>query len=153
MKVFKKLLLITALLATSQAKAVVIQCDPNDTYSTPVTGVAFYPNVACSSSGALSVTSSGGGTSAALTDGSGTITAGGTSQQVFAANTTRQYLFIQNLSTGNLYINFGSAASAVSGSILLLPNSSFVMEENTVTNQTVNIFGATTAQAFTAKQK
>lgn len=141
------LILAAGLLFQAEAQAVVIQCDP------AATGSAAYPNVACTAAGVLQTGASAGGQSVALTDGSGTITTGGTSQQIFAANATRQYLFVQNLSTGNLYINFGAAATQGSGSILLLPNSSFVMEDQTVTNQTVNIIGATTAQAFTAKQK
>lgn len=88
----------------------------------------------------------------ALTDGSGTITTGGTSQQIFAANSTRNYLFVQNLSSADEYINFGSAATTGAGSIKLISGASFVMESNTITNQTVNIIGATTGQSFTAKQ-
>jgi hypothetical protein len=143
----KKLLAIAALLAATQAHAVVIACDPN------ATGSTTYPNVACSSAGQLQVSFGLGGQSVALTDGSGSITTGGTSQQIFAANATRQYLFIENLSSGNLYVNFGSAATQGSGSIMIVPNGSFVMENGTVSNQTVNIIGATSAQAFTAKQR
>lgn len=89
-------------------------------------------------------------TSNTLRDGSGTITAGGTAQTLDSAR-TRNYLFIQNLSSANLYINFTSAASAGSGSILLLPNSSFSQEGSFVSSQLISIFGATTGQAFTYK--
>lgn len=107
--------------------------------------------------GTVSVTPSGNFTVRAslstLTDASGTITAGGTSQQLMASNASRAYLFIQNLSTGNLYINFTTAASAGAGSILLLPNASYVLEGFFQDTEAVNIYGATTGQAFTAKYK
>lgn len=153
---FKKLLAACLLGWEIAAQAgAIIQCDPN------ATGNTSYPNVSCTSNGYLNVNatvSAGGSTTiiasaGAVTDGSGTITSGGTSQQIFAANATRQYLIVQNLSSGNLYVNLGAAATTGSGSILLLPNSSFLMEDQFVSNQTVNIIGATTGQAFTAKQK
>jgi hypothetical protein len=96
---------------------------------------------------ALSVPRSG-----ALTDRSGTITTGGTSQQVMAANTNRKYLLIQNESTGDLWINFGVAAVATQPSIRLGQWDAFVMEEGFISTQTLNVIGATTAQAFTAKE-
>jgi hypothetical protein len=173
---FKKLLLAVILTIGSSeiyADSSIIQCDPN------ATGNTSYPNVSCTSNGYINVNStytpSGtqnvavtsslpGGTNSigrvtifpyngTFTDGSGTITTGGTSQQIFGTNGSRAYLLIQNLSTGNLYINFTSAASAGSGSILLLPNSSYVMESSMTSTEAVNIYGATTGQAFTAKQK
>ena len=91
------------------------------------------------------------GASGALTDVSGTITAGGTSQVLQAAQITRKYIMIQNLSSGNLYLNFTSAATTGEGSYELLPNGVFTMEGNFVSNEAINIIGATTGQAFTAK--
>lgn len=163
----KKLLvgLLLGVGITLQAQAVVIACDPN------ATGSTTYPNVSCTSNGYVNVnatfTPSGTQnvavtnsptvfvvpTPGTLVDGSSTITTGGTSQQIFATNASRKYLFVQNLSTGNLYINFGSAATQGSGSILLLPNASFAMEASYTSTQTVNIIGATTGQAYTAKQQ
>lgn len=91
------------------------------------------------------------GASGALTDVSGTIAAGGTSQVLQAAQITRKYIMIQNLSSGNLYLNFTSAATTGEGSYELLPNGVFTMEGNFVSNEAINIIGATTGQAFTAK--
>lgn len=154
----KKISLAAAILAAGLLFQVeahagsIIQCDPN------ATGSTAYPNVSCTSNGAINVNAtvsqSAGSTAGAVTDGSGTITTGNTSQQVFSANSTRRYLFIQNTSAGNLWINFGTSATEGSGagSIIIFPNSSFVMEQNAVTNQTVNINGQTAGQSFVAKQ-
>jgi hypothetical protein len=89
-------------------------------------------------------------TSNTLTDHSGTIITGGTSQTISTAR-ARKYLFVQNLSSGALYINFTSAASASSGSIYIPPNGSFVQESFFASSEAITIFGATTGQAFTAK--
>jgi hypothetical protein len=86
-----------------------------------------------------------------LVDKSGTITAGGTAQTLSAAK-SRKYLFIQNLSVSNLYINFTSAASASVGSVVIIPGGSFVQEGSFVSSELVSVFGATTGQAFTAKE-
>lgn len=81
------------------------------------------------------------------------IDSGGTSQALFAANEIRQILIVQNQSAGDLYINFGAAAAADSTSIKIVAGATFVMEPpGFVDVQAVNIFGATTAQAFSAKE-
>jgi hypothetical protein len=85
-----------------------------------------------------------------LVDHSGTITTGGTSQTLSAAK-SRHYLFVQNVSSANLYVNFTSNASASTGSIMIAPNGSFVMESTFVSSELITIFGATTGQGFTAK--
>lgn len=85
-----------------------------------------------------------------LVDKSGTITTGGTSQTLSTAK-SRHYFFVQNISSANLYINFTSASSAGTGSIVIVPNGSFVMEGLFVSSELITIFGATTGQAFTAK--
>ncbi len=90
--------------------------------------------------------------SGTLIDRSGTLTAGGTAQLLAAANPTRVYLFIQNVSSANLWINFTSAAVQSQPSILLLPYGSFVMEANFVSTEAVYIVGATTSQAWVAKE-
>jgi hypothetical protein len=97
---------------------------------------------------------SGAGTQAgALTDRSGTITVGGTAQTLAAANSVRKYLLIQNNSTGALWVNFGAAAVQGQPSIQLAANGgSLVMEAGFVSNQSVSIIGATTGQAYSAKE-
>jgi hypothetical protein len=86
-------------------------------------------------------------------DRSGTIATGGASQLLMPANPQRSYLFVQNLSTGDLWINFGTAAVASQPSIRIPANpASFVMEASYVSKEAVNIIGATSAAAFVAKE-
>ena len=96
----------------------------------------------------------GGATRGTFSDGSGTITVGGTSQQIFATNLTRNYLLIQNISSGNLYVNFTNAAKVdTPGSLTINPHGSLEMiAAGFISDEAVNIIGATTGQAFTAKQ-
>lgn len=100
-----------------------------------------------------------GGASSALTgggvliDGSGVITSGGTSQQIFAANAGRRYLLIQNQSSESLWVNFGVAAVGSRPSIQIANSGgSLIFEGSFIPTGTVNIIGATTNDAFTAKQ-
>lgn len=88
----------------------------------------------------------------ALTDRSGTIAVGGTSQVLAAANAARRYLFVQNISTGDLWINFGVAAVQNQPSVQLEAFAAFVMEGTFISTDSVTIIGATTGQAFTAKE-
>lgn len=98
--------------------------------------------------GRLEITSTG-----TLTDASGTITAGGTAQAVFAAKADRRYLLIQNNSSGPLWINFTTTAVEGQPSIQLSSGgTAFVMETGFVSTEAVSIIGATTGQAFTAKE-
>ena len=94
-----------------------------------------------------------------LTNRSGTITTGGTSQQLVAANASRSYLLIVNLSTDTLWISFGAtAASAGQPSIPLSPavsansygGGAFTMEGSAISTDAVQIYGATTGDAFSA---
>jgi hypothetical protein len=87
-----------------------------------------------------------------LTDRSGTITTGGTRQQLAPGNASRKYFLIENLSTGDLWINFGVAAVAGQPSIKIPAGAGFVMESGFVSNQAIDVLGATTAQAFAAKE-
>lgn len=87
----------------------------------------------------------------AYVDGSGTITAGATSQVVFAANANRRYLFLLNDSDTDAWVNFGTAAVASQPSIKIPANGGF-FEPLVVSNQSVNIIGATTGKTFVAKQ-
>lgn len=87
-----------------------------------------------------------------FTDRSGTITAGGTSQTLAGANSSRTYLEIQNLSTGDLYVNFTSAASAGGSSFKVPAGGSWFTPPNGVTTEAVTIYGATTGQAWVSKE-
>lgn len=88
----------------------------------------------------------------ALTDRSGTIAAGGASQQIAAALATRRYFFFENVSAEDLWINFGVAAVAGQPSIKVPSGGSFVMESGFISNQAINVIGATTGSAFSAKE-
>lgn len=114
------------------------------------------------------VIDNGDGTSAArvganqgsLTNRSGTITNGNTAQQLAAANTSRRYLIVQNQSIGPLYIDFGATAVVGQPSVTLaactLANDGtggvYEFPPTFVSTQSVSIIGATTGQAFTAKE-
>ena len=95
---------------------------------------------------AMTITTSGG-----LTDHSGTITTGGTAQVLMPANPTRTYLAIQNISGGDLWFNFTTTAVLNEPSFKLTAGSAFTMEGGFVSNEAISIIGATTGQAFTAK--
>jgi hypothetical protein len=121
--------------------------------STPAVTISGTPSVTVSGTATVSgaVTATDQASNGTLTNLSGSITTGGTSQTLSTAK-SRKYFFVQNLSSANLYINFTSAASAAAGSILLLPNASFVMEGTAISSELITVFGATTGQAFTAKE-
>lgn len=95
----------------------------------------------------------GEGVGQALVDHSGTIANGGAAQTVMAANTSRRYLLIENLSSGDLWFNFTTTAVIGQPSLRLPPApSSFVMEDSPISSEAISIIGATTGQAFTAKE-
>lgn len=98
--------------------------------------------------------SSGGTVAGSYTNRSGTITTGGVSQTLMAANASRKAWTVQNRSTGNLYINFTAAASAsaTGGSIELQPGDAYSEAGDFVSTEAITILGATTGQAFTAKE-
>ena len=93
-----------------------------------------------------------GPSSGALTDGSGTVTTASTSQQIFAANASRRYFMLQNNSATPLWFNFTAAAVLSEPSVILQPNASFFMESNYISNEAINIIGATAGASFTAKE-
>lgn len=87
------------------------------------------------------------------TDRSGTTSATpSTSTTVANANQSRRYFIIQNVGTANIWINFTSAATAGSGSILIVPTGDYIMESSTITTEQINILSATASIAFTAKE-
>jgi hypothetical protein len=79
-----------------------------------------------------------------------TIATGGTSQQALPANPGRLAYVICNNSAEKEYINFGAAASA---STLPIAVSACVSSgDGFVSTQQINIFGATTADAYYAAE-
>jgi hypothetical protein len=85
------------------------------------------------------------------TDRSGTLTTGGAAQQIAAANSSRKQFFFQNLSNATMWVNFGTAAVQGEPSIAVLPNYSLSFD-GVVDTGLVSVIGATTGQAWTAKE-
>lgn len=86
------------------------------------------------------------------TNRSGTITTGGTAQVLMAANTSRKGFFIQNISTGDLWISDLGTAAASQPSVHLPASSYYEPPLNGVPTAAISIFGATTGQAFSARE-
>lgn len=90
--------------------------------------------------------------SGVLTDRSGTITTGGTAQQLAAANAARLGFSVQNLSTGDLWVNTLGTAAAAQPSIKLAAGVYFETPAGYGAVGAISIFGATTGQAFSARE-
>lgn len=92
------------------------------------------------------------GATATRTDKSGTITSGGTAQTAIASNAVRKGFELQNQSTGNLW--FSTLATAVQGqpSVLLPPGAYYETPLGGAGTGAVSIIGATTGQAFMARE-
>ena len=96
----------------------------------------------------VSISSSG-----ALQDSPGAIAAANTSQLALAA-ATRKYFFIQNstASTGVLTVDFGRSARSVgSGSIELVPGSSFTQESSFISSDAINVLSSVVGTAYIIK--
>jgi len=83
---------------------------------------------------------------------SGTIATGGLAQVLAAANSARVGLFIQNNSTGDLWISSIGTAAAAQPSLWLPPGSYYEFPQGGVPATAVSIYGATTGQAFSARE-
>jgi hypothetical protein len=91
--------------------------------------------------------------SGTLTDKSGTITLGGTAQQLMAANTARKGWLVQNNSAGTLWINeIGGTAVQAQPSLSITAGSLYTSPTPGASNAAISIVGATTSQAFTARE-
>lgn len=89
----------------------------------------------------------------ALTDRSGTITLGGTAQALMAANASRKGFVVYNNSAGSLWINeLGATAVLAQPAIEVKTATSYTPPEGGVSPAAISIIGATTAQAFTARE-
>jgi hypothetical protein len=84
-------------------------------------------------------------------DRSGTITAGGTAQVVLPAFPGRHGCMIQNQSLGSLWVSETATAVAGPPSILIPVNQQFLCM-SPASGQAYSIIGATTAQAFAARE-
>jgi hypothetical protein len=88
----------------------------------------------------------------ASTDRGGTITAGGTAQQFMAANATRRGFIVQNQSTGDLYVNCLTTAAGNQTSLKIPAGALYSTDPHHSGTGACSIFGATTAQAFYARE-
>ncbi|MDR6389255.1 hypothetical protein [Paraburkholderia phenoliruptrix] len=91
---------------------------------------------------------------ATLTDRSGTIATGGTAQQLAAANASRKGWRLQNTSNGDLWFNDtgGTASAAGAGSFKLASGGYYETPVGGSSQTAISIFGATTAQTFSASE-
>jgi hypothetical protein len=90
---------------------------------------------------------------ALIIDRSGTITAGGTAQTLMVYNDAREGFMVQNNSTGDLWINeLGSTAVASQPSIKIASGQLYESPKNLPCPYAISIIGATTSQAFTARE-
>jgi len=92
------------------------------------------------------------GNSATYTDKSGTGTSGGVAQTLAASNASRTGLWVQNQSTGDLWISSVGTAAATQPSLWLPAGAYYEFPETGVPTTAVSIFGATTGQAFAARE-
>lgn len=86
------------------------------------------------------------------TDRGGTITGVNVSQQIMASNSSRKTLIIQNISTGNLWFNFGAAATSGNPSLKLLPDQTYESSPGFPPTQSVALLGFYSGQAFSSKE-
>jgi hypothetical protein len=84
-------------------------------------------------------------------DRSGTITAGGTAQVAIPAWSGRHGCMIQNQSAGSLWVSETATAIAGPPSILIPVGQQFLCM-SPASGQAYSIIGATTAQAFVARE-
>ena len=87
-----------------------------------------------------------------IQDRSGTITSGGTAQVLMASRTGRLGFWIQNQSVGDLWISSIGTAAATQPSLKIAPGDLYEAPINGIPMGAVSIFGATTGQAFAARE-
>lgn len=89
---------------------------------------------------------------AATTDRSGAIAAGGTAQQLAAANAARRGFWVQNNSAGPLWITTLTTAVQSQPSLQLIAGAYYESPQGGAGTGAISIIGATTAQAFSARE-
>ena len=91
--------------------------------------------------------------SASMADRSGTITLGGTAQSLMAANPSRKGYLIQNNSAGTLWFNeLGATAVQAAPSISIAAGALYQSPSPGASALAISIIGATTGQAFSARE-
>jgi len=89
---------------------------------------------------------------ATLVDRSGTVTTGGSQQTLMAANSSRRGAWVQNNSSGDLWINPLASAVLASPSLRIPPGMLYEFPPTGVPLTAVSIIGATSSQAFSARE-
>lgn len=92
------------------------------------------------------------GTGVTYADRSGTVAVGGTAQQIAAANPTRRGLFIMNLSSADLWFDSMGAAQAGIPSIRIGAGILYESPAHGVPVTAISVLGATSGQAFSARE-
>jgi len=89
-----------------------------------------------------------------LSDGSSTIATGGTAQALFARNELRTGYSVYNASAGNLFVNDvgGTAVTSGGSSFTIAPGVLYESPPGARPIQAISIIGATTSQAFVARE-
>lgn len=93
-----------------------------------------------------------GGEAAVPVNRSGTITTGGSAQQLAAANTARKGLGVQNQSSGSLWIYELGTATLAQPSWEIKAGETLVLDNGSASTAAISIIGATTGQAFAARE-
>lgn len=83
---------------------------------------------------------------------SGTIASGGVAQQLSAANLNRRGFWLMNMSAGSLWLSDVGTASAASPSLEIKPGVLYEFPYGGVPASALSIYGATTGQAFAARE-
>jgi hypothetical protein len=92
------------------------------------------------------------GVAVTYVDRSGMIAAGGTAQVAAAANPARQGFFVQNISTADLWLSSVGTALAGSPSLRIAPGQLYESPAHGVPSTAISIIGATTGQAYVARE-
>lgn len=85
-------------------------------------------------------------------DRGGTITAGGSAQQFMPANANRRGFTVQNQSTADLYVNCVATAAANQSSLRIPAGALYESSPHHSGTGACSVFGATSAQAFYARE-
>lgn len=117
------------------------------TDTTSATGISIWKQISASIQ-ALAARYS----AATYVDKSGTITTGATAQTVAAINANRRGFFIQNLSTEDMWLSATGTGAATQPSLWIPPGSYFEFPATGVPTTALSLYGATTGQAFSARE-
>lgn len=92
------------------------------------------------------------GAAAALTNRSGVIALGGVAQPLMAANLARKGFWVYNLSAGDLWISDVGIALAGQPCIRIPAGAIYESHTSGIPSTAISVFGATTGQAYSARE-